>query len=193
METHFRCNGYRMNMTFSLSKLLLSSNKQCMKHRTFLTRLLSSTNQHFHPNSSENAFDAPQQIRRSEENILRCKLAAVYRLIELHKWDSDIFNHITSRVPGQDDTILINPFGLLYNEITSSNLIKVKLDGSVVEQGTSRYGVNVAGLVLHSALHETRPDVNCILHFHQRHVQAVREVLSNSCNRTSNEGLINGK
>ena len=73
------------------------------------------------------------------------------------------------RVPGSGDGkdhFLLNPFGLLYSEVTASNLVKVDMAGTVVDQGTTQLGVNSAGYALHSAIHEARPDVNCIIHVH---------------------------
>lgn len=72
------------------------------------------------------------------------------------------------RVPGSagKDHFLLNPFGLLYHEVTASNVVKVDMDGTVVDPGTTQLGVNSAGYALHSAIHEARPDVNCIIHVH---------------------------
>ncbi|MDI9331086.1 MAG: class II aldolase/adducin family protein [Alphaproteobacteria bacterium] len=100
--------------------------------------------------------DAEQQIRRD--------LAACYRLVALYGWDDLIFTHISARVPDEPGHFLINPYGLLFEEITASSLVKIDLQGQVV--GTSRYPVNPAGFTIHSAIHEVRHDAACVMHLH---------------------------
>uniref|UniRef100_A0A1W7RAC3 Protein hu-li tai shao n=1 Tax=Hadrurus spadix TaxID=141984 RepID=A0A1W7RAC3_9SCOR len=100
------------------------------------------------------------------EKLLRCKLAAVYRLIDLYGWSENIYNHITVRVSQDQEHFLLNPFGLQYHEITASSLLKVDLQGNVVDPGTTHFSISRAGYVLHSAIHATRPDVKCIIHIH---------------------------
>ena len=107
------------------------------------------------------------------EKLLRCKLAAAYRLVEGHGWTQSIYNHISVRVSQDTEHFLINPFGMLYNEITASSLVKVDMQGSVVEAGTTNFGVNVAGFMLHAAIHSARPDLKCILHLHTPNIVAV--------------------
>ena len=99
-----------------------------------------------------------------EEWKARCDLAALYRLVRMHGWDDLFFTHISMRVPGPDEHFLINPFGLLYEDVTASNLVKVDLEGDVLPP--SRYGINPAGYVIHSAIHEARSDVKVALHLH---------------------------
>ncbi|KAK0397228.1 hypothetical protein QR680_002039 [Steinernema hermaphroditum] len=106
------------------------------------------------------------------EKNLRNKLASLYRLVDLFQWSQGIYNHITLRI-GDTDEILINPFGLLYHEITASSLIKVDLEGNVLDPGSTKLGINQAGYVLHSAVHKARPDVKCVLHLHTSVVSAV--------------------
>lgn len=110
-----------------------------------------------------------QDIRLSgcgpEEWQARVELAAAYRLIHKQGWTSLVFNHITARVPGAEDQFLINNFGLRYDEITASNLIKVDLKGRVID-GRGNERVNLAGYVIHSAIHGARHDVHCALHTH---------------------------
>ncbi|CAG5120319.1 unnamed protein product, partial [Candidula unifasciata] len=102
-----------------------------------------------------------------KEQLVRCKLASCYRLVDLCGWSHSIFNHITARIEnGGDDHFLINPFGLLYNEITASSLHKVDLTGRIIDQGTSEFGVNKAGFVLHSIIYQARSDINFIIHVH---------------------------
>ncbi|XP_054259869.1 protein hu-li tai shao isoform X8 [Macrosteles quadrilineatus] len=107
------------------------------------------------------------------EKILRCKLAAVYRLMDLYGWTQNIYNHITARLNQDQEHFLVNPFGMLYHEITASSLVKVDMQGAVVEQGTTNFGVNVAGFQLHAAVHAARPDIKCIIHLHTPSVLAV--------------------
>merc|ERR1711892_1568557 len=79
------------------------------------------------------------------EKLLRCKLAAVYRLIDLHGWTQGIYNHVTARVSQDNEHFLLNPFGMMYNEVTASSLVKVNVQGETVEEGTTNFGVNQAG------------------------------------------------
>ncbi|XP_075223379.1 adducin 1-like protein hts isoform X2 [Lycorma delicatula] len=112
------------------------------------------------------------------EKILRCKLAAVYRLIDLYGWAQSIYNHITARLNQDEEHFLVNPFGMLYHEITASSLIKVDMQGAVVESGTTNFGVNVTGFQLHAAIHSARPDIKCIIHIHTPSVLAVSSMKS---------------
>jgi len=101
------------------------------------------------------------------EWALRLELAACYRLFDHLGWTEAIFNHITVRVPhGNDATphYLINPFGLHYSEVTASNLIKIDVTGQAIS--ATEHPVNVAGFVIHSAIHGARPDAHCIMHVH---------------------------
>jgi len=107
------------------------------------------------------------------EKQLRCKLAAVYRLIDLHGWTQGIYNHVTARISQDTEHFLLNPFGVLYNEVTASSLVKVNMQGDVVEEGTTNFGVSKAGFMLHSAIHATRPDIKCIIHLHTPNLVAV--------------------
>lgn len=100
----------------------------------------------------------------AEEWKLRVDLAATYRLVALHGWDDMIFTHISVRIPGPEHQFLINPYGLLFDEITASSLVKVDLNGEKV--GESPYPVNPAGFTIHSALHMNRDDAHCIIHLH---------------------------
>jgi len=107
------------------------------------------------------------------EKLLRCKLAAVYRLIELYGWTQGIYNHVTARVSQDTEHFLLNPFGMLYSEVTASSLVKVNMQGDCVEEGTTNFGVNQAGFMLHSAIHQARPDIKCIIHLHTPNLVAV--------------------
>lgn len=99
-----------------------------------------------------------------EEAAVRGDLAAVYRLVAMHGWDDLIFTHISARVPGPEHHFLINPFGLGFDEVTASNLVKIDLEGNPVEP--SPHPVNPAGFVIHSALHMAREDAQCVIHLH---------------------------
>ncbi len=102
----------------------------------------------------------------AEEWQLRVDLAACYRIIAMHGWDDLVFTHISARVPGDEEHFLINAYGLLFEEMTASNLVKVDLEGNKVMD--SPYEINPAGFVIHSAIHEARPDVGCVLHTHTK-------------------------
>jgi len=97
------------------------------------------------------------------ERQVRIDLAACYRLAALHGWDDLIYTHISARIPGTHD-FLINPFGLAFDEITASSLVKIDLDGNLV--GDSPYEVNAAGFTIHSAVHQARPEIGCVMHLH---------------------------
>ncbi len=100
----------------------------------------------------------------AEEWQARVDLAAAYRLVAHYGWDDLIFTHISARVPGPEHHFLINPYGLLFTEITASNLLKVDLDGNLVEP--TPYFFNPAGFTIHSAVHAAREDAKCVLHLH---------------------------
>lgn len=101
----------------------------------------------------------------------RVELAAAYRLVALFRWDDLITTHISTRVPGTSDQFLINPFGMYFEEITASSLVKVDLQGRVI--GPATYPVNPAGFVIHSAIHAARHDATCVLHTHPLNGTAV--------------------
>ncbi|XP_028272934.1 alpha-adducin isoform X15 [Parambassis ranga] len=100
------------------------------------------------------------------EKLLRCKLAAFYRLADLFGWSELIYNHLTVRVNSDKEHFLIVPFGLLYSEVTASSLVKINLQGEIVDRGSTNLGVNQAGFTLHSAIYAARPDVKCVVHIH---------------------------
>ncbi len=121
--------------------------------------------------SAIEAATTGQQEWSAEEWKVRTDLAACYRLIDHFGWTDLIYNHITARVPGEGHHILINPYGLHYQEVKASNLVKIDLEGNKVEP--SHYGVNKAGYVIHSAVHAAREDVRCVVHTHSRFGVAV--------------------
>ncbi|MFJ9588251.1 class II aldolase/adducin family protein [Streptomyces acidicola] len=109
---------------------------------------------------------AGQRHHGDEEQRLRRELAAVYRLVAHFRMTDLIFTHISLRLPGPDHHFLINPYGLLFEEITASNLVKIDLNGNPVEP--TPYPVNPAGFVIHSAIHAARSDAHCVLHTHTK-------------------------
>uniref|UniRef100_A0A4W4DWE6 Alpha-adducin n=1 Tax=Electrophorus electricus TaxID=8005 RepID=A0A4W4DWE6_ELEEL len=100
------------------------------------------------------------------EKLLRCKLAAFYRLADLFGWSQLIYNHLTVRLNSEQERFLIVPFGLLYSEVSASSLVKINLQGEMIDRGSTNLGVNQAGFTLHSAIYAARPDVKCIVHIH---------------------------
>jgi ribulose-5-phosphate 4-epimerase/fuculose-1-phosphate aldolase len=95
---------------------------------------------------------------------LRVDLAACYRLVALYGWDDLIFTHISARLPGAEHHFLINPYGMMFEEVTASSLVKVDLEGNKLLE--SPYEINPAGFTIHSAIHAAREDVRCVLHVH---------------------------
>ncbi|KAL3118575.1 hypothetical protein niasHT_005790 [Heterodera trifolii] len=109
----------------------------------------------------------------AEETDCRNKLASLYRLVDLFHWSQAIYNHITLRLPGKNHEILINPLGMIYREVTASSFVKISVDGRIVDPGSTPLGINQAGYILHTAIHEARPDVQCVLHLHSASGAAV--------------------
>jgi ribulose-5-phosphate 4-epimerase/fuculose-1-phosphate aldolase len=110
---------------------------------------------------------AVQSVRAqvsAEEWQLRVDLAACYRLVAHYGWDDLVFTHITARVPGPEHHFLINPYGMTFDEITASSLVKIDLDGNKVL--ASPYEINPAGFTIHSAIHAAREDAQCVIHLH---------------------------
>jgi ribulose-5-phosphate 4-epimerase/fuculose-1-phosphate aldolase len=101
---------------------------------------------------------------KKEEREVRVDLAACYRLFAHYGMDDLIATHISARVPGAEEHFLVNPYGLLFSQVTASNLVKVDLEGRIVED--TPYKVNPAGFVIHSAVHAARPDAKCVIHTH---------------------------
>ena len=94
----------------------------------------------------------------------RVDLAALYRLVAHHGWDDMLFTHLSARVPGTEDQFLLNPFGLMFEEVTASSLVKVDSEGNKVLD--SPYDINPAGFTIHSAVHMARHDAHCVMHLH---------------------------
>lgn len=100
----------------------------------------------------------------AEEWAARVELACAYRIAGHHGWNHMVFNHISYKIPGSKNEFLLNPYGLLYREITASSLVKINLDGDILDD--SPHDIIEAGWVIHSAIHAARPDVKCIIHTH---------------------------
>src|SRR5947207_13631869 len=100
----------------------------------------------------------------AEEWQTRVDLAAAYRLVALFGWDDLIFTHISSRIPGPEHHFLLNPYGMMFDEVTASSLVKIDLEGNKVVD--SPYFINPAGLTIHSAVHAAREDALCVMHLH---------------------------
>lgn len=114
-------------------------------------------------------FPSMQERCSPQEWQARVDLAACYRLVDLYGMSDMMANHISSHVPGEPGAFLINPYGMMYEEITASCLIKVDLDGNILAKpdfGDLNYGINKAGYVIHSAIHAARPEVGCVIHTH---------------------------
>jgi ribulose-5-phosphate 4-epimerase/fuculose-1-phosphate aldolase len=109
--------------------------------------------------------------RTGAEQAMRVDLAAAYRLIALNGWDDVVYTHVSASVPGEPGRFLINPFGLSFDEVTASNLVKIDIDGNVI--GASARPVNATGFALHGAVHAARQDAVCVMHLHVREAIAV--------------------
>lgn len=112
-----------------------------------------------------------QQQVSEEEWQVRVDLAAAYRLVAYYGWDDLIFTHLSCRVPGPEHHFLINPYGMMFEEITATSLVKINLEGQTVM--SSPYFINPAGFTIHSAVHAAREDALCVIHLHTEHGIAV--------------------
>ena len=113
------------------------------------------------------ALEIPTDIKSQvseEEWKSREDLAAAYRLVANYGWDDMVFTHLSARVPGPNEHFLLNPFGVLFEEVTASSLVKIDLDGAVVLD--NGYQVNAAGFTIHSAIHGAREDAQAVMHLH---------------------------
>jgi ribulose-5-phosphate 4-epimerase/fuculose-1-phosphate aldolase len=107
-----------------------------------------------------------KQVVSAEEWQLRVELAACYRLVAMYGWTDLVFTHISARVPGPEHHFLINPYGLMFDEITASSLVKVDQDCNKIID--SPFPVNPAGFTIHSCIHAAREEVGCVIHTHSR-------------------------
>jgi ribulose-5-phosphate 4-epimerase/fuculose-1-phosphate aldolase len=115
-------------------------------------------------NAKTAQISAVKPLVSAAEWEVRVNLAAAYRLVALHGWDDLVFTHISARVPGPEHHFLINPYGMMFEEITASSLVKIDLAGNKVMD--SPYEINPAGFTIHSCIHAAREDVACIVHVH---------------------------
>ena len=118
-------------------------------------------------------FKSIRSVVSAAEWQARVDLAACYRLVEAFGMTDLTYNHITARIPGTEDHLLINLYGLLYREITASSLVKIDIAGTILWQPETDYGINKSGYVIHGAIHAARPDVTCIIHTHTRAGMAI--------------------
>ena len=100
----------------------------------------------------------------AEEWQARVDLAALYRLVAMHGWDDMIYTHISARIPGPEHHFLINPYGMFFEEITASSLVKIDLEGNILQD--TPYFINPAGFTIHSAIHHARDDAKFVMHLH---------------------------
>ena len=121
----------------------------------------------------DTSFKSVRDEVSAEEWQARVELAACYRLVDQFGMTDLIYNHITARIPGTPDHLLINLYGLLYKEITASSLVKIDLEGEILSKPYTDYGINKSGYVIHGAIHRARPDARCVLHTHSRAGMAV--------------------
>lgn len=113
------------------------------------------------------SFDSTMHERNhagQEEWKIRIELAVLYRLVALYGWDDAIYTHISARLPGPEHHFLINPYGMFFEEITASSLVKIDIEGNVLDEGP--YPVNPAGFTIHSAIHAASPNARFVIHLH---------------------------
>lgn len=117
-------------------------------------------------NSAAHVSALPSKKERvsAEEWQLRVDLAAAYRLIAMYGWDDLIFTHISARIPGDEHHFLINPYGMMFEEITASSLVRIDQEGNKIDP--EDYDINPAGFTIHSAIHAVREDATCVMHTH---------------------------
>lgn len=130
-------------------------------------------------------------VRSDAEWQARQQLAACYRIFAHLGWDEVIYNHISLRVPGEDHAFLINPFGLMYSEVTASNLITIDIEGNKLD--ASEHPVNRAGFVQHSVFHRHLPDAHCIIHTHTTAGMAIASTVEGLVPTNFYSGLLAGQ
>lgn len=114
--------------------------------------------------SSQLAIPSKKDSVSADEWQLRVDLAAAYRLIALHGWDDLIFTHVSARIPGDEHHFLINPYGMMFEEITASSLVRIDQEGNKLDPDD--FDINPAGFTIHSAIHAVREDAVCVMHTH---------------------------
>ncbi|VCU69878.1 Decarboxylase NovR [Pigmentiphaga humi] len=131
------------------------------------------------------------QAAHAEEWQTRVDLAACYRLHARYGWTDLIYTHISARVPGADEHFLLNPFGLMFDEVCASNLVKIDIDGNIV--APTVHPIHRAGFVIHSAVHAARPDARCVIHAHTRAGMAVSAMKCGLLPLTQHAMLFHGR
>jgi ribulose-5-phosphate 4-epimerase/fuculose-1-phosphate aldolase len=153
----------------------LSRNSQPLAETADLAETLSKADRNraermLHERNIQAEIPSLQGKVSPEEWQARVDLAACYRLVALYEMSDMVANHISMRVAGEDNAFLINAYGMLYEEITASSLIKIDHDGNILAKpdfgAGLDYGINRAGFVIHSAVHEAKPDIACVIHTH---------------------------
>ena len=124
--------------------------------------------------NANTAYKASLDTQSDIERALRVDLAAAYRLVALNRWDDLIFTHLSVRIPGPEHHFLINPYDMMFEEITASSLVKIDVNGNPVERTTHK--VNPAAFTIHSAVHMGREDACAVMHLHTPHGQAVSAI-----------------
>jgi len=140
-------------------------------------------------NAAVEPDSAPEGMDPAEWEC-RVKLAAAYRIFDELGWSLVIFNHLTMRVPGSEHHFLINPYGLRYDEVTASNLVKIDTEGNVLSE--TEWGINPAGFTIHSAIHQAVPEALCVMHTHTNEGLAVACKASGLTNTNFYSAMIHG-
>src|SRR5207244_682971 len=141
---------------------------------------------------SQRKVGASREGGSREECAARVELAACYRLVHHYGMDDLVYNHISARVPGEEGHFLINAYGMTYDEITASSLVKIDFDGKGVQDSGTGYGINHAGFVIHSAVHRGRPDVACVIHTHTPAGMAISAMKCGLLSLTQNAMFFSG-
>uniref|UniRef100_A0A7S3LTG9 Class II aldolase/adducin N-terminal domain-containing protein n=1 Tax=Aplanochytrium stocchinoi TaxID=215587 RepID=A0A7S3LTG9_9STRA len=166
-------NVQQFSRTYRAARPTVGSGKKKSSTRPY--KLNGSNCRKMHSSASQGNGISNSSFEDSEWG-LRCKLAVAYRIAAYNGWDEVIFNHITAKCPTdnpQEKLFLINPFGLGFDEVTASSLLKVDIEGNVVDAGNSSGLLFRQGYVIHSAVHNAREDAECVWHCHHPDVVAV--------------------
>ena len=148
----------------------MSSSQATTRLKHLCNHLTASSMRNVPPESfskSQGMKAAGKYKPATTEAELRVELACAYRIISHFGWDDGIQNHLTCKVPGTEDEYLINSYGMGFDEVTASSLVKINLQGDVLDAGSVAGAVNLAGFNIHGALHAVRHDAKCIMHTHQ--------------------------
>ncbi|XP_065176348.1 alpha-adducin-like [Sycon ciliatum] len=137
--------------------------QQSMRSRHSMVRQQQQQQQQ-HVRCIDDIDQNASKVFGKEDVLARRKLATLYRIVDQCGWSQGIYNHITVRINSTRDEFLLNPYGLRYDEITASSLVKVDAEGNVINEGSTRLGINKKGFALHSMIHSIRPDAQCVIH-----------------------------